>query len=86
MARQTFVASSPIGYGALWFTVQYMTPTEHRLDAAASPTSPNSTPPTATWLWCSGTVLQCRNGLRSANVFGQMGEASADVLNYAFYS
>lgn len=38
------------------------------------------------WLWCNGTVLQCCNGLCSGNVFGQMGEASADVLNYAFYS
>lgn len=38
------------------------------------------------WLWCNGTVLQCCNGLCSSNVFGQMGEASADVLNYAFYS
>lgn len=38
------------------------------------------------WLWCSGTVLQRCNGLCSSDVFGQMGEASADVLNYAFYS
>lgn len=38
------------------------------------------------WLWCSGTVLQRCNGLCNGNVFGQMGEASADVLNYAFYS
>lgn len=37
-------------------------------------------------LRCSGTVLQCCNGLCNGNVFGQMGEASADVLNYAFYS
>lgn len=62
-------------------------PTMHSVNANG-PVFPEApfNPSLNMWLWCSGTVLQCSNGLCNGNVFGQMGEASADVLNYAFYS
>lgn len=58
----------------------------HPDDAAGSVFVVQESPVNPPSLWRRGTALQRRNGPCNGNVFQQMGAASADVLNYAFYS